>query len=171
VKESLGRQTLPPQWHQTLEATLLDVATESGAFMFRQRPRYTTASPNNLLNTEELQMRTYVYDLVLVAVLGGAVAFAQNSPRQQQSPTAMPEIQQQPTSQQGKAPADVQNEIQSALQKDKRLADASINVQVTEQSVELSGTVPTKDAKDAAEQIARAHSGGLEVKNLIKVGG
>lgn len=116
-------------------------------------------------------MRIHVYNLALVAVLGGAVAFAQDSPRQQQSPTAMPQTQQQPTSQQGKAPADVQNEIQSALQKDKRLADASINVQVTEQSVALSGTVATKDAKDAAEEIARAHSGGLEVKNLIKVGG
>jgi osmotically-inducible protein OsmY len=114
-------------------------------------------------------MRTYLSKLALVALLGGIVAFAQNPSRQ--NPSAMPQAQQQAVSQQGKAPADVQNDIQSALQKDKRLANASINVQVTEQNVELSGTVPTKDAKDAAEEIARAHSGGLEIKNNIKVGG
>ena len=147
---------------------LLAVATESGAVMFRRGPRRTTASQNNLLTTEALEMRTYLSKLALVALLGGAVAFAQNP--SQQNLSAMPQAQQQAVSQ-GKAPADVQNDIQSALQKDKRLAKASINVQVTEQNVELSGTVPTKDAKDAAEEIARAHSGGLEVKNNIKVGG
>lgn len=114
-------------------------------------------------------MRTYLSNLALVALLGGVVVFAQSTPRQ--NPSGMPQTQQQPTSQQGRTPTDVQNDIQSALQKDKRLADANINVQVTEQNVELSGTVPTKDAKDAAEEIARAHSGGLEVKNNIKVGG
>jgi osmotically-inducible protein OsmY len=65
----------------------------------------------------------------------------------------------------------VQNDIQSALQKNPSLANASINVQVTDQSVELSGTVPSKDAKDKAQEIAQAHSGGLEVKNRLKVAG
>lgn len=46
-----------------------------------------------------------------------------------------------------------------------------INVQVTGKNVELSGTVPSKDAKDKAEQIARSHAGGLGVKNHLKVGG
>lgn len=113
-------------------------------------------------------MRNHLCNLALLAILGG-VALGQNTLRQQapqQNPTG-----QQPTSQQAKTPGDVQNEIQSALQKDPSLANASINVQVTEQSVELSGTVPTKDAKDTAQQIAQAHSGGLEVKNHLKVGG
>src|SRR5262245_49614727 len=112
-------------------------------------------------------MRTHLCTLALLAVLGG-VALAQNTPQQdaQQNPSG-----QQPTSQQAKSPADVQNEIQSALQKDPNLANASITVQVTDQAVELSGTVPSKDAKDAAEQIAQAHSGGLQVKNRLKVGG
>lgn len=113
-------------------------------------------------------MRNHLCNLALLALLSG-VALAQTPPRQhdpQQNPSG-----QQPTSQQTKTPADVQNEIQSALQKDPSLANASINVQVTEQSVELSGTVPSKDAKDAAQQIAQAHSGGLEVKNHLKVGG
>jgi osmotically-inducible protein OsmY len=105
----------------------------------------------------------------MLAALGG-VALAQNTP-QQKDPSAMPQTQQQPTSQQGKSSTDVQSEIQAALQKEPSLANASINVQVTAQSVELSGTVPTKDAKETAEQIAKAHSGGLEVKSRLKVGG
>jgi osmotically-inducible protein OsmY len=44
-------------------------------------------------------------------------------------------------------------------------------VQVTDKNVELSGTVPNRDAKDKAEQIAKAHAGGLGVKNHLKVGG
>jgi osmotically-inducible protein OsmY len=114
-------------------------------------------------------MRTHLYTLIILVALGG-VALAQKTP-QQRDPSAMPQTQQQPTSEQGKPSTDVQNEIQAALQKEPSLANASITVQVTAQSVDLSGTVPTKDAKDTAEQIAKAHSGGLEVKNRLKVGG
>jgi osmotically-inducible protein OsmY len=117
-------------------------------------------------------MRIHLCNLALLAMLGGA-ALAQNMPKTAAQPNAsgVPQSQQQVSSQQAKAPADVQNEIQSALQKDPTLANASITVQVTEQSVELSGTVPTKAAKDTAEQIAQAHAGGLEVKNRLKVAG
>jgi osmotically-inducible protein OsmY len=44
-------------------------------------------------------------------------------------------------------------------------------VQVSGKNVELSGTVPSKDAKDKAEQIAKAHAGGLAVKSHLKVSG
>jgi osmotically-inducible protein OsmY len=64
---------------------------------------------------------------------------------------------------------DVQNSIQSALQKDPSLANANINVQVSGKTVELIGTVPTKDAKDAAARIAKENANGLKVKNSIKV--
>ena len=64
----------------------------------------------------------------------------------------------------------VQSDIQAALQKEPTLAASNINVQVSGKSVELLGTVPSKDAKDTAEQIAKAHSGGLDVKNHLKVG-
>lgn len=67
------------------------------------------------------------------------------------------------------AGSDVQKDIQSALQKDPSLTGANVNVQVTDQSVDLTGTVPSQDAKDTAEQIAKTHSGGLPVKNHIKV--
>jgi cytoskeletal protein RodZ len=68
------------------------------------------------------------------------------------------------------ATGDVQSTIQSAIQKDPSLASANVTVDVKNgKSVELSGTVPSKDAKDAAERIAKENSGGLKVKNHLKV--
>jgi hypothetical protein len=68
------------------------------------------------------------------------------------------------------ATGDVQNTIQSAIQKDPSLASANVTVDVKAgKSVDLTGTVPSKDAKDAAERIAKENSGGLKVKNHLKV--
>jgi hypothetical protein len=70
------------------------------------------------------------------------------------------------------ATGDVQSTIQSAIQKDPSLASASVNVNVKNgKAVELTGTVPSKDAKDSAERIAKENSGGLKVKNHLKVAG
>jgi osmotically-inducible protein OsmY len=116
----------------------------------------------------------HLYSLALLLMIG-IFAMAQNTPgqRQQQDRPGMPPSQQPPTSDQSTAPmsntGDVQKDIQTALQKEPTLANANIQVEVKGNNVELSGTVPTRDAKDNAEQIARAHSGGMEVKNNIKV--
>jgi cytoskeletal protein RodZ len=68
------------------------------------------------------------------------------------------------------ATGDVQSTIQSAIQKDPSLASANVTVDVKNgKSVELSGTVPSKDAKEAAGRIAKENSGGLKVKNHLKV--
>src|SRR5689334_23767171 len=68
------------------------------------------------------------------------------------------------------ANGDVQSTIQSAIQKDPSLASANVTVDVKNgKAVELTGTVPSKDAKDAAERIAKENSGGLKVKNHLKV--
>jgi osmotically-inducible protein OsmY len=103
--------------------------------------------------------------MVVILALGGCFALAQQAPRQQ-DPSQNPQTQQ-PTA----GAADVQSDIQSALQKDPSLAGANVNVQVVGKTVELTGTVPTKDAKETAERIAKDHSGGLTVKNKIKVSG
>ena len=107
--------------------------------------------------------------------LAGSFAIAQNMPRQKdpQQSTA-PQTQQQPTTaDQDKAATastgDAQSDIQAALQKDPTLAGSNIKVQVSGKTVELSGTVPSKEAKADAEQIAKAHAGGLAVKNHLKV--
>ena len=105
-------------------------------------------------------MKRYLY-FVLVLALASGIAFAQT--------------QQTPVAEQGKAamanPADIQKDIQSALQQEPSLSGANINVQVTDKNVDLSGTVPSKEAKDTAEQIAKSHAGGLEVKNHLKMSG
>jgi osmotically-inducible protein OsmY len=68
------------------------------------------------------------------------------------------------------ATGDVQNTIQSAIQKDATLANANVTVEVKNgKQVELTGTVPNKDAKDTAERIAKENAGGLKVKNHLKV--
>jgi osmotically-inducible protein OsmY len=102
--------------------------------------------------------------MVVILALGGCFALAQQAPRQ--DPSQNPQSQQ-PTA----GTADVQSDIQSALQKDPSLAGANVNVQVVGKTVELSGTVPSKDAKETAERIAKDHSGGMTVKNKLKVSG
>ena len=67
------------------------------------------------------------------------------------------------------ATGDVQGNIQSAIQKDPTLATANVTVNVTGKTVELTGTVPNKDAKDSAERIAKENAGGLKVKNHLKI--
>jgi len=96
---------------------------------------------------------------MLVMALGSSFALAQNMPRQQD-----PQTQKAPA-----ATTDVQGDIQSAIQKDPTLASSNVNVQVTSTNVVLTGTAQSQAAKDAAEQIAKSKSGGLPVKNNIKV--
>jgi osmotically-inducible protein OsmY len=118
---------------------------------------------------------TKYLSIVGLVLLSGACALAQNMPGQrqpQQNPHTMPQTtqQQDQTTKTSTANSpDVQKEIQTALQKDPTLTGANVNVAVTDKNVELTGTVPNKDAKDTAEQIAKAHSGGLPVKNHLKV--
>ena len=65
---------------------------------------------------------------------------------------------------------DIQNTIQSAIQKDPSLANANVTVDVKNgKSVTLTGTVPNAAAKDAAERIAKDNSNGMKVKNHLKV--
>jgi hypothetical protein len=100
------------------------------------------------------------------------------------APATMPSTDQKPADssklpQSDAAPAaapaatgDVQGNIQSAIQKDPSLANSNVTVNVNAgKSVELTGTVASKDAKDAAERIATENSGGLKVKNHLKIAG
>jgi osmotically-inducible protein OsmY len=105
------------------------------------------------------------------------------APDQGKSPEQLPNTDQKKSDQssdQNKMPqsdaapaaatGDVQSTIQSAIQKDPSLASANVTVDVKNgKSVDLTGTVPSKDAKDAAERIAKENSGGLKVKNHLKV--
>lgn len=90
----------------------------------------------------------------------------QNKDKDNQGAQKMPQSDAAPAAANG----DVQGAIQSAIQKDPTLASSNITVDVKNgKSVELSGTVPNKDAKDSAERIAKENAGGLKIKNHIKV--
>jgi hyperosmotically inducible periplasmic protein len=118
-----------------------------------------------------MRMSKYLCALALATLLSAGAAFAQSMP-QQRDPSGAPQqpsTSQPSTSQAPAASGDVQGDIQSALQKDPTLSSANINVQVSGNNVELTGTAPSQDAKDKAEQIAKSHSGGMNVKNKIKV--
>jgi BON domain len=95
----------------------------------------------------------------------------ESMPSTDQKPTdssKLPQSDAAPTSASGSG--DVQGNIQSAIQKDPSLASSNVTVNVTEgKSVDLTGTVPTKDAKDAAERIAKENAGTLKVKNHLKI--
>ncbi len=109
-------------------------------------------------------MRKHIYKLALIVTLGSGFALAQGMPQQQPAPD------KGAVSTQGGG-ADVQGNIQSALQKDPSLANSSISVQVNGKIVELSGTVPTREAKETAERIAKENAGEMKVKSTLKVSG
>ncbi|HLW52989.1 MAG TPA: BON domain-containing protein [Candidatus Angelobacter sp.] len=121
-------------------------------------------------------MRKRVCNLTLLLALGTGLAAAQTMPRQQppnQTPPTLPDNQQPATGVQTHIPpadpAAVQTGIQSALQQEPSLAGSNINVQVNDKDIELTGSVPNKDAKKTAERIAKDHSGGMDIKNHIKI--
>lgn len=94
----------------------------------------------------------------------------QTIPTSSPSPTPISvEPQPQPGRPGGAAAADVQSNIQSAIQRDPSLAD--VNVQVRGKNVELTGTAPSKDAKMEAERIAKENANGMKVKNHLEVKG
>jgi osmotically-inducible protein OsmY len=66
---------------------------------------------------------------------------------------------------------DVQTQIQNAIKNDPTLASDSINVNVTDKDVELTGNVNSKNEKKAAKKIAEQYAGKLKVKDHLKVNG
>ncbi|MGE5724871.1 MAG: BON domain-containing protein [Acidobacteriota bacterium] len=63
----------------------------------------------------------------------------------------------------------IQSEIQNALQQQGTLSGSNIQVNVTDASVELTGTVATPDQKQTAERIAGSYAGSRRVVNHITV--
>lgn len=113
-------------------------------------------------------MRTRLYSLALVVVLGGGFALAQSMPQpSRQNQSGMQPTQAQTTDQ--SAGLKTQADIQTALAKDAGSASSNVNVLVTSTAVELTGTVSSESDKNKVEQVATAHSGGLPVRNNIKV--
>src|SRR5215510_408905 len=93
------------------------------------------------------------------------------------TPSAPPSTQNPPPPADNKAntttsatgSADVQSNIQKALQQDPNLANANIAVNVNGSKVELTGTVASKEQKKSAKQIAESNAGGMKVADHLKV--
>jgi osmotically-inducible protein OsmY len=115
--------------------------------------------------------------LLMAFSLGVAmVTAAAQQPTAQQNPPAQDQTQQQP----GEKPPHVDAEpnpedrkleqsIQGDLQKDPHMAFSRVRVHVTDEEVQLSGTVLTNTARDQAAQIASQHAGGRKITNRIRV--
>lgn len=116
-------------------------------------------------------MRKHIQKLALIVTLGSGFALAQGMPQQQPSQQPPQPTQDQSAVSSQAQTGDVQGTIQSALQKDPSLANSSISVQVSGKTVELSGTVPSREAKDTAERIAKENAGEMKVKSSLKVSG
>lgn len=91
------------------------------------------------------------------------------SDQQAQPEKKSDEKSKMPQSDTAAAGGDVQNQVQSAIQQDPKLANANITVSVNGKNLELNGTVPSGDEKKQAEKIAKSNAGSLKVKNHIKV--
>jgi osmotically-inducible protein OsmY len=146
-------------------------------------------------------MRNYLYKLTLILAAATSIAWGQAPAQephkatpnvQAQNPSAgadqstIPMNEQTPSTarnqtestpaaklpQSDAAPStDLQGSIQTALQQEPSLKDASISVRQNDSGIELSGTAPNREEKKTAERIAKANAGGKAVKNHIQVTG
>jgi len=67
--------------------------------------------------------------------------------------------------------ATLQNQIQNALQNEPTLRNDNINVNVTDSTIELSGSVQTGKEKQTAQRIASSFAGNRRVKDRVTVSG
>jgi len=127
-------------------------------------------------------MRKPFHLLVFVLALALAYATAQtsgSSPSSQTTPSQPSQDQtQKPETQSGSSATatatsstDVQGQIQTALKNDPTLSNANITVSVTDDAVELTGTVASGDEKRAAKKIAKSYAGTRKVKDSLTVSG
>jgi osmotically-inducible protein OsmY len=67
--------------------------------------------------------------------------------------------------------SDLQSQIQTALKNESTLANSTINVNVSDTQIELTGTVPTGKEKQTAKRIAQSYAGDRKVVDHITVTG
>jgi hypothetical protein len=65
----------------------------------------------------------------------------------------------------------VRSDIQTALRNEPTLTSANVSVNVTDDSIELNGSVPSAKDRDEAKRIAQSFAGNRRVVDNIKVAG
>jgi hyperosmotically inducible periplasmic protein len=117
-------------------------------------------------------MKRSVFLVATVMVVFAAFAIAQypsSQPSSDQSQSAQPSQASGSQSSSGGS-SDVQTKIQKAFQQDPSLASSSVSANVTDDKIQLTGSVSSSADKDKAEQIAQQNAGGRKVDNKIEVG-
>lgn len=71
----------------------------------------------------------------------------------------------------GESPDQVKNDIQTAFKNEPTLTSSNVSVDVSADSVTLSGSVPSEKDRDEARRIAQSFSGSRKVVDNVKVSG
>lgn len=69
------------------------------------------------------------------------------------------------------ATGDLQGQIQNALKNEPTLSNDNINVNVTDNTIDLTGSVATGKEKQTAKRIAQSYAGNRKVKEHLTVSG
>jgi hypothetical protein len=67
--------------------------------------------------------------------------------------------------------SDLQGQIQNALKNEPTLSSDTVNVNVTDSSIDLNGTVATGKEKQTAKRIAQSYAGNRKVTDHLTVSG
>lgn len=71
----------------------------------------------------------------------------------------------------GISSGELQSQVQNALNREPTLANDHLNLSVSNDQIELSGTVTTAKEKLAAQRIVQSYAGNRKVKDQVKVSG
>jgi osmotically-inducible protein OsmY len=118
-------------------------------------------------------MRKPFYLLVFVLALSLAYATSQTgstSTNSQTSTQSQYPTQTQSGSSSATSSTDVQSQIQNAFKNEPTLSNDNITVTVTDNEVELTGTVASDKEKHTAKKIAQSYASGRKVKEHLTVG-
>ncbi len=126
-------------------------------------------------------MSRILFTLLAVLALATCLAVAQDQPAQSQPGQTQPppqtqqpsQPQQQPSAGQGQtamSSQDLQAALEKAFQKDPALSNVKVNV--ADDKIELSGTVPSQADKDKVRSTVEANAGSRKiVDDALKVAG
>ena len=105
-------------------------------------------------------MRVYLSNLLctITILLGATFAVAQSSSSSQSGQTASPN-------------ATLQSHIADALRNEPTLTDSHLGVNVTDRSIDLTGTVGSSQDKQTAERIAQSFDGNRKLNDKITITG
>lgn len=85
--------------------------------------------------------------------------------------TAMPQSDNSASSTSAGDTMTLKRQIESAIKNDPSLTQSTVNVNVTDEAIDLQGTVANEDAKTNAERIAQSYAVNRKVNNHLQVTG